>query len=281
VDHFIASILAYPTVFFTLPLGMSLAYWLFVIVGAVDLDFLDSIGGAAEALDGADGVIDGAADGVIDGVADGASDGAVESLQAEIGSLAIAANLLRLGRVPITISFSFLFLLGWLICGIGASILTPFIPSSGWLSVGLNTLLGFGSFIASLSLTHFVTQPFEWVLKGDEATRSKDLVGQIAKLTTVHTNENFGQARLFYKGSEMNLPVRCNQANDLKKGDEIILLSHNAQKEAYTVQGYQTFLGQNDALHDDFARLGAAIRADSPHPCIPNGGETEKLNQED
>ena len=87
MGDFATTVLNLPTVLFTAPLGLAILYWLFVVIGAVDLDVLD---GADGALDGAaDGALDGAADG-IDGLLDGADgidglDGALDALDAADG----------------------------------------------------------------------------------------------------------------------------------------------------------------------------------------------------
>lgn len=91
-------ILSFPTVLFTGLLGLTLFYWVFVIFGAVDLDFLD--GGADGALEGAleggaDGALDGAleaADGVLDGAADGALDGAFDAADGALDGAFEAAD---------------------------------------------------------------------------------------------------------------------------------------------------------------------------------------------
>ena len=53
---FVTQILAFPTVVYTVVLGFVLLYWLFVIIGAADLDLFDldgAVDGAVEAIDGA------------------------------------------------------------------------------------------------------------------------------------------------------------------------------------------------------------------------------------
>ena len=62
------SLLSFPVVLFTVPLGISVVYWMFVIVGAVDVD--------AFGLDGAaEGLVEGATEGAVEGAAEGAMEG--------------------------------------------------------------------------------------------------------------------------------------------------------------------------------------------------------------
>lgn len=67
-------IVAFPTIIFSVLVGVTLLYWGMVIVGAFDIDFLD-FGGAA---DGADGALDGATEGAVEGAVEGATEGAAE-----------------------------------------------------------------------------------------------------------------------------------------------------------------------------------------------------------
>ncbi len=93
MGDFVTTVLSLPTVIFTVPLGLSLFYWLFVVIGAIDIDALDGLdGGVDGALDGVDGALDGAADGALDGALDGldaldGADGVLDALDGVDGAL--------------------------------------------------------------------------------------------------------------------------------------------------------------------------------------------------
>jgi len=93
MGDFVTTVLSLPTVIFTVPLGLSLFYWLFVVIGAIDIDALDGLdGGVDGALDGVDGALDGAADGAFDGAFDGldaldGAEGALDALDGVDGAL--------------------------------------------------------------------------------------------------------------------------------------------------------------------------------------------------
>jgi hypothetical protein len=71
----LAASLAFPAVIFTVALALALIYWLFVLLGAVDLDLLGGAHGhAAPDLGG----LEGAAKGALEGAAKGALEGAVK-----------------------------------------------------------------------------------------------------------------------------------------------------------------------------------------------------------
>ncbi len=77
MSEFLSAVLAFPTVLFTIPVGLSVLYWLFVVIGAVDIDAF-GFGGVLEG--GVDGVLDGALDGAADGLLSGGLDGAADGL---------------------------------------------------------------------------------------------------------------------------------------------------------------------------------------------------------
>jgi hypothetical protein len=76
---FFEAILAFPTVLFTIPVALACLYWLFVVLGAIDLDSF-SLDGAEGALEGMDGVLEGGLDGVADGALDGLLDGGLDGV---------------------------------------------------------------------------------------------------------------------------------------------------------------------------------------------------------
>lgn len=84
MNELIEASLQAPTVIFTIGLGIALVYWVFVLLGALDLDLL----GSAKGIEGLKGIkVDVDGDGVWSG--------------------------LGLGKVPVTISASLVLLVGW------------------------------------------------------------------------------------------------------------------------------------------------------------------------
>ena len=80
MSEFLAITFSFPTVIYTVLLGVLLCYWLLVIIGAMDMDRFNA-GGMDGAADGAlDGLGHGATDGALDGLGHGAADGALDGL---------------------------------------------------------------------------------------------------------------------------------------------------------------------------------------------------------
>ena len=107
--------LQFPTVIFTIGLLVALVYWLFVILGALDIDLLggaDDVSGAlkgsGEALAGGDALTGG-----VKGAAEAATGGAKGVNSIDTGASVGLWAWLGLTSVPVTVSASLVLLLTW------------------------------------------------------------------------------------------------------------------------------------------------------------------------
>lgn len=222
----------FPTVIFTVLLGLSLIYWLFVLVGAVDLDG----GGAAEGLEGAakgalegaaKGALEGAAKGVLEGGAKAALEGVADGVDVpdgadapEGGVLATLASALRLRDAPVTVILSFFSLFGWL----GSSLAMMSLGGLGlptWL-IGLPVLLVVS--VLSLILTSFAVRPVAPLFQTRHAKQHTQLVGRVAVVSTGRVDEGFGQANLEDGGAGLIIQVRAAPSLGLAKGDRCLIV---------------------------------------------------------
>lgn len=290
----LAAFIAYPTVVFTALLGLALVYWIFVILGALDIDMFDADGifDGADALDGADGALDGAFDGMegalkgvdgaldgigalkgvdgaldgigalkgvdgaldgvgalkgVDGVLDGA-DGALEgadALDAVEGADGATGLLhaLKLRRAPITVTFSFIALFGFIFSYLAMAYVAPIVGAvvPTWV-FGSGVLVG--AFLLSLPLTSLATKPLEPVFKSVTAKGRHDYVGSVVRVRTGRVDEGFGQADLTDGGSHMVIPVRIDTST-LKRGDEALIIDYDSEREAYIVEAYESLMDDN------------------------------------
>lgn len=255
---FLSAILSFPTVVFTVPMALAAVYWLLVIVGAADLDLFDgadgamdgaldgAADGAAEAVDGAlDGAVDGAADavdGAVDGAADAAGHSAAEALDgadhaahaahaAEGGAMGLL-HALKLRNAPITVVASLFAAYGWLLTGVGGELLfgqdkVPLLPAIGLLAAVMPL---------SLLLTSVTVRPLGVIFRNEGGVSRKHLIGGSATVTTGRVDARFGQALCIHTGAELVLQVRCDRPNTLRKGDEVLLVSFDGQREAFVVE---------------------------------------------
>lgn len=268
MDVFLATVLAFPTVVFTIFLGVVLLYWLTVIAGIFDLDALDSVSGAADAKAG---VLDGAAEameakaGMLDGAAEaieakaGMLDGAAEALEAKAGMLDGAAEAMEAkaaafdgfvggldgqagavdaagmaagrGRVPLTIRFSLFVLGGWI-----TSFLVVYntTADAGAASTTL-TLAATGAALVggwlAATLTGRVLAPLFQVTR---APNNMGLIGTVCTISTGRVDEHFGQASINDGGAGLIIHVRC-EPGLLGRNDEAMIIAWNATEFAFRV----------------------------------------------
>jgi len=247
VSGLLAAFVAYPTVVFTTLLGIALVYWVFVILGALDVDMFDADGlfdGADGALDGADGALDGA-EGALDGV-DGAVEGAdaLDAVEGADGATGLL-HALKLRRAPITVTFSFIALFGFIFSYLAMAYVAPIVGVAlpAWV---FGSVVLVGAFLLSLPLTSLATKPLEPVFKSVSAKGRRDYVGSVVRVRTGRVDERFGQADLTDGGSHMVIPVRIDTST-LKRGDDALIIDYDSEREAYIVEAYESLMDDKSA----------------------------------
>lgn len=239
MQGFIDIVLSLPTVVFTVPLLLACGYWLLVVLGGADPEALDGVlegtdglfeglDGAVESLDGATEALDGAAE-ALDGAAE-AADGA-ESLGTPGGALVWLAFLLRLGRVPVTVTLSVFVFLGWAL-----SFLLTWLVGS-WLASTLVALACVGAVsLVSMGLTHLATRPLDPFFETHAGRSRATLLGEECVLLTSRVDARFGQARVDLPEDDLVVQVRCDLPNTLSRDGRALLVSYDAQREAFVVE---------------------------------------------
>ena len=253
MHDFILNISDFPTVLFSLLLGVSMLYWMTVFIGIIDIDVLDLDGALDGAMDGAldgamdgamdgalDGAMDGTLDGAMDGAADGAIDGAAESGGEGVGTIiAGLLSVLRLRSAPMTVVISIFALFGWLISG-----LSMFYAGAIAKHFLVKILILIVSGIFSLLITSFLIRPLSPIFETKEARGHLDSIGSTCRITTGKVSTSFGQAELHDGEAGLIIQVRCEQENTLQRNDEVLILSFDEKKEVYFV------IPMNDLLEE-------------------------------
>lgn len=260
-------LLGYPTVVFTGLLGLMVLYWLFVILGALDIDlFHADADGALEGLDGAaKGAFEGAAKGVLEAAgkaggeavvdafdggldagldgADGALDG-VDAIEAKGHAAAGLLHALNLRRAPVTVTFSFIVLFAWILSYFGVTYLGSTVGAvlPTWL---FSTLVLLGSTVAALPLASLATKPMESVFSSHTGRKRIEFIGSEVRIRTGSVDAAFGQAELDDGGAGVIIDVRNDDGN-LKRGDRALIIDFDREKEAYIVEAYDAML-EDDA----------------------------------
>jgi hypothetical protein len=204
----------FPTVVFTIALGIALVYWLFVLLGALDLDLL---GGGHHDLDlGGGHEVGGGGDAGGDADAGDVDGGGVW-------------HSLGLGAVPITISVSMIVLVCW--C---ASLLsTTYIAGdSSWIRIILFPLV----IIVAFPVASLLVRPLAPVFKIREGKFNADYVGSLCTITTNSVDAGFGFANIEDGHSLVQIAVRCDKPGKLARGDKALIIEFDPERRTFVVE---------------------------------------------
>jgi hypothetical protein len=210
VNELVVASTQFPTVVFTIALGIVLLYWLFVLIGALDLDLFGhhvDIGG------------DGAGDAV--GDAGGHDAGGGHDADGDADGNAGIWHTLGLGDVPITISASIIVLVAWVasLCLMTYVVVAFALP--GWVAGILLPLV----LILALPITAI-----------KEGKSNADYVGHSCTVTTGHVDNEFGQATVEDGGTVLIIAVRCDAPGKLARGDKALIIEFDPSRQAYVVE---------------------------------------------
>lgn len=189
MNELLSAILTFPTVLFTILLGVVVLYWAFVLLGTLDVDLLD--GGDAEAD------------------VDGEPNGVAGVLQA-----------LGLSGVPLTLSLSLLILASWVLCILAMELI------GGGPARWPGALAGIGALVLAVPLTALAVRPLRRFFVTHSAVGNRSLVGKICTITTLRVDERYGQAEVEDGGAGLLVQVRATGANGLKRGDRALLFDY-------------------------------------------------------
>jgi len=214
MDPFYQNIASFPTAAFTFVLAICVLYWLFAVLGVVDLDILD--------IDGLDADFD-------------------------TGSEASVANVLAgvmlkfgLNGVPVTIIVSFLSLFGWLLSYYCVHYLSPYIPQ-GLFHILFGLMVLIGAFWVAVMITAMIVKLLRPFFQKMEQQTIKRVLGQTAVVRTSKVNNSFGEAFLNDGGAGLILKVRSSDDKVFAKGDKVVLLEYLETDNVYRVISEQDF----------------------------------------
>ncbi len=222
MDEFFAASLSFPTVVFTVLLGIALVYWVLVIIGALGLDSLD-FGDGGHGGDIGHGDVGHGDAGHGDG-GDGGHDGHSH------GFLGTLLGALRLDAVPTTIVVSLIFFFGFLLSELSTYYLLG--GTRNWL---LETLVLVAVFVVAVLLTAVAIRPLAPVFHTHSAARRSGLVGKVVTIDTSRVDAGFGAARAEDGGAGLIVQVRCDPPNELARGARALVVSYDEAREVYEV----------------------------------------------
>lgn len=230
--------LSFPTVVWTVLLGIALVYWMFVILGALDIDII----GDADLDGAAEGAMEGAAEGAMEGAAEGAMDGAGDAGDFELEGGAGILAALGLRKVPLTVSLSFLVLFSWIAC------LLVFFYAGGWLGALprwiVAPLLLVASLLLAIPLTAIASRPLGPLFKVHRAKRNADFIGSVCTVTTGRVDAKFGQALIEDGGDSLLVSVCCDRENTLSRNQKALIIDYDDRRQAYVIEPMDAVMGK-------------------------------------
>ncbi|RYZ03410.1 MAG: DUF1449 family protein [Myxococcales bacterium] len=228
--------LSFPSVVYTVLLGVVLVYWAFVMVGVIHI---------GEGSEGAlEGHVDGATKGMLEGAVDHLGQGHAGDADLDLdldldgddsgGALAAIMSALHLRSVPATVVISFIITFSWLVSVVTMQLLTRAAPA--WVGVALSLGVLVGSFVLSLPLTSLAARPLAKVFAPKHAPAKSDFVGRTCIVRTGTVTAKFGEATLHDGGAGLVLRVRVEDGKQLGRGDQALIVDYDAERETYLVE---------------------------------------------
>jgi len=216
MEAFLSHISAFPTVFYTVALGVVIGYWLIVMLGLFDLEFLD-----------------------VDVDMDFDAD------VSQIGGVAGVLFSFGLTGVPVTIVFSFLMLDSWLIC----YLLSRFIPFLGdwlsWIQTLVNISIIIVSFLISIPITAQMIKPLKrFFRKLNQAPIAISIIGKSCKVRSSRVDKDFGEAECLHQGASLIIKVRSVGKETFSTRDTVFIIEHNKENDTFVVVSENKFMEQ-------------------------------------
>lgn len=247
MSHLLDLVSTYPTVIYTVLLGVALFYWLLSIVsarsghhhGGPGLGGGHGHGGFGHRGGGFGHHHGGASHALANHGGRGSFDAqhahaAGHADSKELGGVASALVALGLNGVPFSIVFSLLVLFAWLFTGLVAEYLLPWVPTDTLrMLVGTATLLA--ALILAVPLTAALVRPLRGLFVTHQARSNFSLLGQPCRILTLQVTADFGEAEVATRGAGIQVHVRAEVPNNFTKGMSARLLDYDETSHRYLI----------------------------------------------
>lgn len=200
----------YPTGIYTVLIGVLVVFWLFAIIGALDIDLVSF-----------DTDVD---------------------LDADIDIPGFVGLLHTLGftGVPFTIVLTVLVFLAWVVSYLVSAYLMPLVPTT-ILKIIVGTFTLVGSFVLAVPVTTKIVSPLRKLALDNKAKSNKDFLGSNCKVTSQTVDEEFGQGKIQTTGTSLVVRIRAKTPNVIKKGDIVRPISYDEEDNLYHVLTNEEF----------------------------------------
>jgi hypothetical protein len=197
MDGLIPAMIAFPTVVFTILLGLVSIYWTTVIIAGLDVDILE-----------------------LDASVDA---NASETLTA-----------LGLRGVPVTVWLSFFVLIAWVALLLASVLVGPLLQTVVG-SLGSSVLIAVAGMTLSAVLTSFAVRPVRRLFAAQVGPKNLALVGKVCTVTTMRVDGEFGQAEIEDGGAGLLVQVRAAEPNNLTRGSHALVFEYDDAESVYHV----------------------------------------------
>lgn len=238
--EFLAALLAFPTIGYSVALALALLYWLTVIIGALDIDLLSPDASHA----GGD-------------MAPGGHHGH--------GFL----EFLSVGRVPVTITVSICVFLGWFLSMLGELLLRA--PLASVVSGPVFSLLLIpASLIPAVLLTGLVVKPLRHLFSLVSEHGETGLVGRMVRITSLTVDHQFGTAMCDNAGPGILMNVYCRAGVQMKRDDMAVVVEFDPARNLYLVAPFNHLPVEVERLALDAPAVlpSASAQASTPASAV-------------
>jgi hypothetical protein len=197
----------------TLLLTIVLVYWVFVMVGLLDLHIVDlHLDVHAESHHDVDVHVDGL----------------------DVSFLNNALAFFNLGHIPLMVFLSFLILPMWIL-----SILANYYTGNTQIWLSFAFLLP--NLVVSLFVAKILTMPFIKVFSALSKENDIDeiVIGKMCTILIPASEDKIGQASVKIDGAPLMLNIKTTAGKMLEKGKSGLVIDYNSDRNIYTVEPYE------------------------------------------
>lgn len=197
----------------TILLITTVVYWLIVMLGVIDLDFLD---------------VD------VDVDADIDIDGPDVDSGLSINWLNSVLVFFNLGRIPFMLFLSFLALPMWII-----SVQINYMLGNTNFVMGLAFLIP--NLVVSLFIAKFLTMPFIKLFSKmeEDGETTTTMIGKICHVILPLRSDSVGQVEVNVEGSNYRISAKTIEDKVMQKGEEGLIIEYHEDGQYYVVEPYQ------------------------------------------
>lgn len=204
-----------PNGIMTILTGISLLYWLFVLISGDGIDF------------GTDMDVDIDPDGIGD-----INDGEAPSAHEAPGFFSKALEFISIGKAPLMVIITLFKFIGWILT----------ITSSLFISVGQ---LGYWSvlilvpiFIITYFLMHWITKPIAKFYSeiGYQGEESHDYLGRNGVMKSSISGDKIGSVEIIINKDVIRLNVQSSDGTEINYNDDVVVVDDNEERKIYLVK---------------------------------------------